>query len=194
MLRSRTFHFSLGTAIGAILILFSLNLAPCANSNLPILNGEKSLLPCPASPLSVPLVKATKKAGLTLVVPAGIAVRVGDSFPVTLELDATATPVNAVDVALTYPTSSVRLVSKDESVSPFAIQFGDLPSDALNETMQVQPSPGVQSVATLARFTFQALGTGTATITVASSSRVLANDGFGTDVLGSIKNISLTIQ
>jgi hypothetical protein len=88
----------------------------------------------------------------------------------------------------------VRLISKDESVSPFAVRLGDQASDPLNETIQVQPSPGIESVAPLARFTFEALRTGTATITIASSSQVLANDGFGTNVLGSVEDASITIQ
>jgi hypothetical protein len=101
--------------------------------------------------------------------------------------------VNAVDAVVTYQSASVRLVAKDESVSPFDIRLGRAPN-SLNETIQVQPNPGVESVAPLARFTFQALKAGTATITVASSSQVLANDGFGTEVLGRIEDASITVQ
>ena len=117
-----------------------------------------------------------------------------DSFVVTLELDATRTPVNAVDAALAYPGSLVRLVSKDESITPFAIRLGGQTSSSLNETIQVQPNPGIASVAPLAAFTFKALEPGTAAITIASSSEVLANDGFGTNVLGSVQNVSLLIR
>jgi hypothetical protein len=126
--------------------------------------------------------------------PRGIVVRVGDSFPVTLAVDASGTPVNAVDVVIDYPSSSVRLVAKDESESPFAMRLGDQGSDSLDETIQVQPNPGIESTAPLATFTFQALKAGTATITVAPSSEVLANDGFGTDVLGPVQNTSINIQ
>lgn len=199
MVKSKTFFLFLGGVIGAMILLFvvqfnSANGAPCGSGSSIILSVIQSLVPCPESFPPAPLVAATGKVALMLIVPRGTVVHAGDSFPVMLEVDATGTPVNAVDVAIVYPGSLVRLISKDESVSPFAVRLGDQATDPLNETIQVQPSPGIESVAPLARFTFEALRTGTATITIASSSQVLANDGFGTNVLGSVEDASITIQ
>jgi hypothetical protein len=194
MLKSKKFRFSIGAALGAIIVLFSLKLVPCNNNGSTIFSGGKTVLPCPVSPLPLPLKKSTKKVSLMLMIPQSIAVHVGDLFPVTLELNATTTPVNTIDVTIAYPTSSVRLIAKDESVSPLAIRLVNLPPDDLSETTQIQPSPGIQSVATLAKFTFQALRSGTAAITIASSSQVLANDGFGTDVLGSVQDALIIIK
>ena len=190
--KSRKFHFSLGATVGVIVVLSSLHFSPCNNTSSIIFSLERNLVPCPASP--PPPARATGKVALMLVVPESTPIRVGDSFVVTLELDATGTPVNAVDAALAYPDSLVRLVSKDESITPFAIRLGGQTSSSLNETIQVQPNPGIASVAPLAAFTFKALEPGTAAITIASSSEVLANDGFGTNVLGSVQNVSLLIR
>jgi hypothetical protein len=164
MVKSKTFFLSLGGVIGAMTLLFvvqfnSANGAPCGTGSSIILSVIQSLVPCPESSPPAPLVAATGKVVLMLIVPRGTVVHAGDSFAVTLWVDATGTPVNAVDVAIVYPGSLVRLISKDESVSPF-----------------------------------EALRTGTATITIASSSQVLANDGFGTNVLGSVEDASITIQ
>ena len=194
MLKSKNFRLSLGAALGAIIVLFSLRLVPCNHNGSTIFSGGKTVLPCPIAPLPIPLKRSIKKVSLMLIVPQSIVVHVGDFFPVTLELTATTTPVNTIDVSIAYPTSSVRLIAKDESVSPLAIHLVNPPPNNLSETTQIQPSPGIQSIATLAKFTFQALRSGTVTITIASSSRILANDGFGTDVLGSVKDASISVK
>jgi hypothetical protein len=86
----------------------------------------------------------------------------------------------------------VKLVAKDESVSGFAISF-DHPIDPPELIMQLQPNPGVSTLTPLAVFAFEALMPGEVTITLTSSARVLANDGFGTDVLGSVDSATVTI-
>jgi hypothetical protein len=181
----------IGVIAGAIIVLSSAHFAPCDIPGLMILNVENSLPPCP-EPSLLPE-RANKHVTLTLVIPQGMVVHVGDSVEVTLELDATATPVNALDVLIAYPTSVISLVAKDESMTPFGIRLGQTP-DTLDETIQVQPTPGISSVTQVARFTFRARSAGTAAVTIASSSEVLANDGFGTDVLGSVENVSITVR
>ena len=153
MLRSKTFLLFFG--IGAMLLLLAskfglLNSAPCTSGSI-ILGVDQSLLPCPSSPPATPLADATKKAVLMLIAPRGT-VRVGDSFSLTLELDATGTAVNAVDVTIAYPASLAQLTAKDETVTPFAIRLGGQTPDLLAETIQVQPSPGIESLTPLARF------------------------------------------
>jgi hypothetical protein len=195
MLKSKAFHFSLGGVIGAAVILVAVQFAPCSAGSLMILNMQRLQLPCPGS--SVAPQSAGRDLGkvtVQLAIPPGSVVRVGGTFAVTLEVNTSGTAVNALDVTIAYPSSSVQLIAKNESMSPFTIHLGESHSGVSNETIQVQPNPGIASSATIARLTFRALRAGSVTFTIASSSEVLANDGSGTDVLGSLQNASITIQ
>ena len=193
MTKDKVLYCVLGAVVGIVIVLpLSLWSAPCNETSSILINVQQGLLPCPAYAPNPPLVRATQQVTLMLVIPHGIVVHVGDSFPVTLFVNASGTPVNAVDAVLAYPPS-VGLVAKDESVSSFAVRFHQS-SNSLSEVIQVQPNPGIAFLAPLAKFTFQALQKGVVSISIASSSEVLANDGFGTDVLGPVQNASITIQ
>src|ERR1035438_5181053 len=193
MTKDKVLYFMLGTVVGIVIILpLSLWSAPCNGTSSILITAQQGLLPCPAYAPNPLLVRATQQVTLMLVIPHGIVVHVGDSFPVTLFVSASGTPVNAVDALLTYPPS-VGLVAKDESVSSFAVRLHQA-SNSLDEVIQMQPNPGIAFLAPVAKFTFQALQKGVVTISLVSSSEVLANDGFGTDVLGAMQNASITIQ
>ena len=193
MTKDKVLYFVLGAVAGIVIILpLSLWSAPCNETSSILITVQQGLLPCRSYAPNPPLVRATQQVTLMLVIPHGIVVHVGDSFPVTLFVNVSGTPVNAVDAVLTYPPS-VGLVAKDESVSSFALRFHQA-SNSLDEVIQVQPNPGIAFLAPLAKFTFRALQKGVVTISIASSSEVLANDGFGTDVLGPVQNASITIQ
>jgi len=194
MLKSKALHVSFAGAFGATAILASMHFMPCTDVSAILLNIVGSALPCPAAPAAASVGPSTSKVTLMLVIPQGTVVRVGDSFPVTLFINASGTPVNALDATIEYPSSSVRLISNDESISSFAIHLDQNNSDVSNETIQIQPNPGIASLAPVAKFTFTALRAGIVTFTLASSSEVLANDGLGTDVLGSVEAASITIE
>ncbi|MGA2113125.1 MAG: hypothetical protein ABSH56_00035 [Bryobacteraceae bacterium] len=173
--------------------LFALHAETRGLSAITILNFDSGLVPYSAPAAVLSPARATGTVSLALVMPQGAAVSPGDTFQVRLLLDAASTPVNAVDAVISYPSSSMRLIARDESVSPFTMRLGNTP-DVLSEVIEVQPNPGVRGVAPLAQFTFEALRPGMATIAIASSSEVLANDGFGTEVLGSVQDASVSIQ
>jgi hypothetical protein len=177
-------------ALGVFLILRAVT--SCALA-LPF-TVNYALMPCPAAtePVLPPPIPETRKDAAFVFIPASSIASVGSSFRLTLAVDPKGIPVNAVGAFVTYPTDLVKLVAKDESVSGFAISF-DHPSDPPELIMQLQPNPGVSTLTPLAAFTFEALMPGEVTITLTSSARVLANDGFGTDVLGSVGSATVTI-
>jgi hypothetical protein len=119
---------------------------------------------------------------------------VGQSFSVDLVVDPKGIDINAVGAKITYTTSTAHLTSNDEAMSPFPLHLTEpfAPVD-FSRVVQVAPNPGVTVSSTLAQFNFIALSPGTTTITLGTSSLVLANDGFGTDVLGSLQNATVTI-
>lgn len=195
MLKSKAFHVSLGGVIGAAVILVAMQFAPCSAGSLMILNMHQLQLPCPGSSV-VPqgVGRSLGEVTVQLPIPQGSVVHVGDTFGLTLEVNPSGTAVNALDITIAYPSSSVQLLAKDESMSPFAIHLGKGRSGVSNETIQVQPNPGIASSATIARLTFKALRVGTITFTIASSSEALANDGSGTDVLGSVGSATVVVK
>jgi len=151
------------------------------------------LVPCAPPPPSSPSAKATTKdASLALTLESG-SIRTHGIFTVDLYLRPSQTPVNLVYALLSYPTS-VALLAQDTHMSPFALRLADPDAaDAARETIQMQPSPGIMQPVRVAAFTFEATRPGTFFITIASSSHVLANDGFGTDILGTIQGVSVTV-
>src|ERR1700683_4849793 len=110
MLKSKAFHVTLGTVLGATAILASVHFMPCADTSVILLNVVGSALPCPASPVAKPVAPSTGKVTLTLLIPQGTMVGTGDSFPVTLVVNPSGIPVNALDATILYPSSSVRLI------------------------------------------------------------------------------------
>ncbi len=152
----------------------------------------QSLLPCNPPPPPPPIRATEKNASLVLAPPVTL-VKVGDRFLVPLIVRPSDFPINVVYASLAYPTS-VRLIAQDASSSPFAIRLHDPDDDdSLQETMQMQPGPGINWPASLATFTFLALRPGVVSISITSGSQVLADDGFGTNVLGSLTNATITI-
>ena len=196
-------HSSIVTMLGAGILAVSLHaINPCAGTSVMTFNVDPSLLPCPASATEeqdrTPKQTTTKSAVLALKAGSSTVV-VGNRFSVVEYFDPGGISVNAIDAVITYPTSVLKLISKDESVSPFAIRFhdnaaGNTTSSALNEIIQVQPNPGIDYSAPLAVLTFIAIHSGTATIAFTSSSQTLANDGFGTNILGSLEDASVLAQ
>lgn len=171
-----------GGFLGVVLIVALVNLSPCQSSASILLNIRQTLIPCS---VKNQVIWPTVRNSATLeLIPATSTVRVGNTFSILLQIDATATPVNAVGALVTY-SNNVKLIKKDDSVSAFSISFGD-PS-VQSYVMEGQPNPGVVGLEPITKFTFMAIAPGTATISIASSAKVLANDGNGTLILGSIE-------
>lgn len=189
-------HVILWSVLGVFVVSFATRLIdPCGRgAALTMAIVPADLAPCTTQSPNQSPVKASGANAVLILTASPSIVREGSMFTVELSVNPSGTAVNLVHAALVYPTTSVKLIAKDESMSPFAIHLGDLDKeDALGEITQVQPNPGINQLARIARFAFTALQPGTISIGIASGSKVLANDGYGTDVLGFTRSLPITI-
>ncbi|MBI5467095.1 MAG: hypothetical protein HY975_02670 [Candidatus Kerfeldbacteria bacterium] len=121
---------------------------------------------------------------------------VGQSWTVTVTVNAAGQAINASEgtIVWTTPTLSLKSISTSGSIFQFwAIQPSG--SDATGRVIFSGglPSPGYNgSGGTILRLTFQAKAVGTATVQL-SGGKVLANDGQGTDVLTTQGKATYTI-
>ena len=187
--KSKTFIFILGLVIGFCVFLWITN-TPCYNSATILSYFDNKLQPCNAETLS----RETRKNALLALVPSANTVRVGQSFSVDLVVNPEGIDINAVGAKITHNASTTDLVSNDESMSPFPLHLTEpfAPVD-FSRVVQVAPNPGITTSSTIAQFNFIALSPGTTTIALSTSSLILANDGFGTDVLETLQNATVTI-
>lgn len=113
---------------------------------------------------------------------------VGSTFTVSLFVNTGGQSVNAIHAALAFPPNKLQLVSPTTGKSLIQVWINAPSYSNMNGTIDLQgaiPTPGVNTDAGLvSTFTFRVMDTGTALVSIGSASKVLLNDGKGTDVLG----------
>ncbi len=136
----------------------------------------------------------TKAVGLASIYlgPASGTFTVGSTFTVSVYLNTGGQSVNAVEINLKFPVDKLQVVSPTAGKSLIQIWVNQ-PSYSNSEgTLRYQgaiPTPGINTEAGLiSTVTFRVKDTGTATIRILDSSRVLLNDGRGTDFLSQTTN------
>jgi hypothetical protein len=186
--KSKTFIFILGLVLGFCTFLWIGN-SPCYSTASIFSYFTTKFEPCNARTLS----RETRKDASLILVPSATSTRVGQTFSVDLVVNPGGLDINAVGAKIIH-SSSTQLMSNDESMSPFMIHLTEpfAPTD-ISRVAQVEPNPGITTSSTVAIFYFVALSPGTTTIILTTSSLILANDGFGTDVLGSIQNATIAV-
>lgn len=114
---------------------------------------------------------------------------VGNTFAVSVFVNTGGQDINAVRLDLSFPADKLQIVDPTAGNSFISIwitqpTFSNVTGSATFEGGL--PSPGINTSAGLiTTITFRAKSPGSATISVLNSSRVLANDGAGTDLLTS---------
>lgn len=120
---------------------------------------------------------------------------VGSSFNVGIYVNTQGAATNSYQADIRFPADKLDVTSVSTGGSictlfPFQPSYG-------SGTAQIQcglPSPGYNGTSgKLGTVTFRAKSTGSAVVTLASSSQVLANDGSGTNVLTSLGNATFTV-
>ncbi|MFA6354346.1 MAG: cohesin domain-containing protein [Candidatus Paceibacterota bacterium] len=139
-------------------------------------------------------VSTAKAVGLASIYlgPASGTFTVGSTFTVSVYLNTGGQSVNAVEVNLKFPADKLQVVSPTAGKSLIQIWVNQ-PSYSNSEgTLKYQgaiPTPGINTEAGLiSTVTFRVKDTGTATVRILDSSRVLLNDGRGTDFLSQTTN------
>ena len=119
--------------------------------------------------------------------PSGI-FTVGSTFTVSLYVNTGGQYINAVEANLTFPPDKLQVVSPTTGRSMVQVWVAQPTYSNSEGTLKFQgaiPTPGIQTDAGLiSTVTFRVKGIGTATLRIDDASRVLLNDGRGTDILG----------
>ncbi len=135
----------------------------------------------------------TGKSALLLLTPSSKTVNVGDTFPVEIRLN-TNSQVVAVSAYLNFDTTKLEAVSIDSTNSVFSVKAEE---KILGDQIMIgrgQQTPGVTSNVLVAKVNFRAKVSGTANVNFVLTSlgqgpsRVILDDGLGTDILTSVTN------
>lgn len=113
---------------------------------------------------------------------------VGSTFTVSLYVNTGGNDVNALDAQLEYPTDKLQVVSPTAGKSIINIWVSQPSYDNRGGKLRFQgaiPTPGINTNAGLiSQVVFRVTSIGTAILRFTDGSRVLLNDGRGTDILG----------
>ncbi|HEY4493666.1 MAG TPA: cohesin domain-containing protein [Candidatus Paceibacterota bacterium] len=112
---------------------------------------------------------------------------VGDTFTVSLYVNTASQAVNAIEAKITFPPDKLQVVSPSTGKSVIGIWIGQPEYSNQTGTVHIQgaiPNPGLNvKEGLVSTITFRAKSAGQASIKISDSSKVLLNDGQGTDVL-----------
>jgi len=124
------------------------------------------------------------------------AFEVGSTFNVSVYVNTGGIDANAVKLDLAFPSDKLQVVSPSTGDSFITIWITQPKYSNVDGTLSFQgglPSPGINTSAGLiSTITFRAKSPGTAVLSVLDTSRVLANDGEGTDMLTAFGNAQYT--
>lgn len=139
-----------------------------------------------AAPL-VPAAFAQSQAVTLYVGPATGTFTVGSTFTVSFYVNTASNFINAVEAKILFPADKLQVVSPSTGASfinVWAIQPSYSNTDGTMNFRGAVPSPGINTSAGLiSTVTFRVKSVGNAAIRFASDSKVLLNDGLGTNVL-----------
>ena len=117
---------------------------------------------------------------------------VGSTFTISLFLNTNGEEVNAIEADLEFPPNKLQVVSPSTGKSLIGIWVTQPTYNNRTGSIKFQgaiPSPGINtSQGLISQITFRATGVGTAVLKFKDGSRVLLNDGKGTNILGQTTN------
>ncbi|MEK9173566.1 MAG: cohesin domain-containing protein, partial [Patescibacteria group bacterium] len=139
------------------------------------------------SPPSAKEVRALGQASV-FVGPASGTFTVGSTFTVSVYVNTGGQAINAIEANLAFPPDKLQVVAPSAGKSLVQIWVNQPTYSNDSGILKFQgtiPSPGINTESGLiSTVTFRVKSTGTATVRVMDTSRVLLNDGKGTDILG----------
>jgi hypothetical protein len=147
--------------------------------------------PTPGQP-SEPPSGPTSEVTLSLS-PESQSVNLANTFPVEVRLNTQNQPVTAASAYITFPTDLLEINSVNTTNPNFSIQAENIIENNLIKITSGEPNPGVNSSnALMATIYFRARAQGAAQVVFllpnagAGPSRVIKNDGLGTDILARV--------
>lgn len=140
---------------------------------------------------------AVGQASLTMTPSSGV-YEVGSTIDISFVLDTGGEAVNAVKSDILFPADKLQVVNPAASTSFISIWVTAPRYSNTDGTIFFEggvPTPGVKtSSGVISTVTFRVKSPGTAVIRYASTSKVLRNDGEGTNILASSSTASLTLK
>ena len=113
---------------------------------------------------------------------------VGSTFTVSIFVNTNGASINAIQADLKFPSDKLQVVSPSAGKSFIGMWVVQPAYDNRKGSIKFQgalPNPGINTNAGLiSEVTFRVVSVGTAVVRFEDSSRVLLNDGKGTDILG----------
>lgn len=144
-----------------------------------------------------PIIAHTSPGASLYLVPDSGIVRIGDIFTLTLRVSTDSDAINASEARIVFPTQLLEVVNVSKAGSIFALWPQEPAFSGSGGTISFAgglPSPGFKGTAgKLITITFRAKNAGTAKINFASGA-VLADDGFGTNILAGMFGATYTIS
>jgi len=149
--------------------------------------------------IHAPLANAQQGGASLFLRPASGSYIVNNTFDVSVVLNTNGQSINAVDVNLKFPPDKLQVVSPSLGQSIVGVWVSQPTFNNQTGTIRFQggiPSPGINtSSGIISTITFRVKSIGTATVTFSDESKVLLNDGLGTNILtnksGGIFNLVL---
>ena len=131
------------------------------------------------------------------IVPSAGTYAVGDTLTVSLYVNTAGSSINAIEAGLTFPPDKLQIVSPSAGKSVIELWVGQPSFSNSVGTVNFQgtiPNPGLNTARGLiSTITFRVKSTGKAVIDITDNSKVLLNDGKGTNVLNSTSGTILDL-
>ncbi len=145
--------------------------------------------------IPAPAAIASQTAALLLETAAPLASStVGKIIKIILSVEPFGAPVNLVNSYISYSTSTLKLLAIDYDSSPFSIFMTGVDSPGRITATAFNPSPGISKRSEVAALFFRVLDPGEVELKIMRGSSVMANDGFGTDVLGQTAGLRFPVN
>ncbi len=129
--------------------------------------------------------------------PSSSNVVVGDVFSVSIFLDTNSRIINTIDAILRFPPDKLQVVSPSVGKSIIGIWTAPPSFNNLTGELHFQggiPSPGINtSNGLISTVTFRAKSVGSANISFSGDSKILLNDGFGTNALTGTQGATINL-
>lgn len=143
--------------------------------------------------------KIVQAAGASLSIsPASGVYEVGATVDISFLLDTGGVAVNTVNADIRFPADKLQVVNPAASTSFISLWVTAPSYSNTDGTLLFQgglPTPGIKtSAGVISTVTFRVKSAGKATISFATTSRVLQNDGEGTNILRSTGTADLTLK
>ncbi|NTW22401.1 hypothetical protein HGA34_02525 [Candidatus Falkowbacteria bacterium] len=136
----------------------------------------------------------TRSASLSIEADLPAAVTLGQTISVRLMVNPGESAINVAKASLAYTAETLTLVAIDGEDAPFSIIFDNQTGIGELAVTGMQPAPGISAKAQVAELYFIAAAPGEARIDFLPGSMVLANDGYGSDVLASAQGTAFAIS